>query len=94
MPEDQVQVEVAMATPDQQDLLSISVPAASTIGEVVMLSGLAGRYPTLDLMSLPKGIWGQVLPDEHRVSEGDRIEIYRPLLTDPKTARRQRAQKN
>jgi len=86
-------VEVAYATAERQWLLACDVPDGATVREALRLSGIAGLVAGLDVEECPVGIFGKVVADAHQrlVEEGDRLEIYRPLLLDPIEARRQRA---
>jgi putative ubiquitin-RnfH superfamily antitoxin RatB of RatAB toxin-antitoxin module len=90
MPEE-LAVEVVLATPEQQVLLALRVAAGANVADVIAASGIASRFPGLSLDDMPAGIWGKAVTRDTRVSEGDRVELYRPLLTDPREARRQRA---
>ncbi|MCO7515463.1 RnfH family protein [Pseudomonas guariconensis] len=95
MPEALVNIEVAYATAERQWLLACEVPAGTRVRDALRLSGLGEQVPGLDLASCPVGIFGKVVSDpaERTVEEGDRLEVYRPLLVDPKEVRRQRAAK-
>ena len=86
-----IEIEVAYATPQRQEVVRITVPVGTLIGEAVELSGLAAHFPDDDLSSLPKGVWNDIRPDTYQVQAGDRVEIYRRLLVDPKESRRRRA---
>lgn len=88
-----VKVEVAYATAERQWLLACDVPDGTTVREALRLSGIAVQVVGLDIEQCPVGIFGKLVADAHErlVEEGDRLEIYRPLLLDPKEARRQRA---
>ncbi|MBH3412355.1 MULTISPECIES: RnfH family protein [Pseudomonas] len=90
-----VKVEVAYATAERQWLLACEVPDGVTVREALRLSGIAGQVIGLDIAHCPVGIFGKVVADaqERVVEEGDRLEIYRPLLLDPVEARKQRAAK-
>lgn len=92
---DTLSIEVAYGLPQEQVLLALTVPAGTTAREAVRLSRLAERYPALDPEHAPLGIFGKLLktPDSHELRSGDRVEIYRPLLIDPKEARRLRAER-
>ena len=83
------------AAVDRQRLLTVAVPQGTTVRAAVLASGIGREFPEVDLANCPVGIFGkQVAEPETRVLEaGDRIEIYRPLLADPKEIRRQRAAK-
>ncbi|WP_433767683.1 RnfH family protein [Pseudomonas putida] len=90
-----VEVEVVYAAIDRQVLLSVTVPAGTTIRAALLKSGIGQAFPELDLAECPLGIFGKVIadPGSRQVQSGDRIEIYRPLLADPKEVRRLRAAK-
>lgn len=95
MLESTIEIEVVYAAVDRQVLLKVSVPAGSTLRAGLMASGIAAQFPELDLQSCPVGIFGKVIadPDRHVLQAGERIEVYRPLLADPKEVRRLRAAK-
>ncbi len=86
-------VEVVYATPERQVLLSIKVTPSETVENAIRQSGILAQFPEIDLSTNPVGIFGKVCPLKQALRNGDRIEIYRSLLNDPKTARRQRAEK-
>jgi len=83
-------VEVAYALPDAQAVVALAVAPGTTARECARRSGLAGRFPGLDVEHVPLGIWGRRVEDGHRVRAGDRVELYRPLPLDPRAARRAR----
>ena len=95
MLESTIEIEVVYAAVDRQLLLKVSVPSGSTLRAGLMASGIAAQFPELDLQSCPVGIFGKVIadPDRHVLQAGERIEVYRPLLADPKEVRRLRAAK-
>lgn len=86
-------IEVAYAKPEEQVIVNLNVPEGTTAEQAVQLSGLLSRFPEISLTELKVGIFGVICKLEQRVKQGDRVEIYRPLLNDPKEARRQRALK-
>ena len=90
-----IDVEVVYAAIDRQVLLSVSVPAGTTVRAALLMSGVGEAFAELDLADCPVGIFGKVVadPDNRPLQAGDRIEIYRPLLADPKEVRRLRAAK-
>ncbi|MGB5492235.1 MAG: RnfH family protein [Woeseiaceae bacterium] len=88
---DRVQVEVVFAKPEKQVLLSVSLPEGASVADALSESGLTGRFPEIDFAHLQSGVWGHPVPRNHVLSNGDRVEIYRPMLLDPKEARRQLA---
>ncbi len=89
--EQSLQVEVAYALPEQQSLLSVTLPAGSTAEEAIRASGILERHPEIDLTSQSVGVFGQVVGLDTPLNDGDRVEIYRPLQVDPKQARKRRA---
>ncbi|MBV6288675.1 RnfH family protein [Pseudomonas aegrilactucae] len=93
MAEPMLPIEVVYATAEQQLLLALEVPAGTTVGEAVKLSGIAGRLPEGAVQDCPLGIFGKVVAPERVIAAGDRVEVYRPLLADPKEVRKQRAAK-
>ena len=88
-----VRVEVAYATPVQQAVIELHVPATATVEEVIQQSGILARFPEIDLKHASVGIFGEVARLGDRVHDDDRIEIYRPLIADPKEARRRRTRR-
>jgi len=84
-------VEVIFATPEEQNLLVVQVPASSTIEHCIRVSGVLDLHPEIDLNHMKVGLFSQIKPLDHEVIDGDRIEIYRPLIADPKEVRRKRA---
>lgn len=90
----ELMVEVAYATPEEQALVGLKMPAGSTAEEAIQASGFLQRFTDIDLASRPVGIFGKVCELTRVLQAGDRVEIYRPLLNDPKAARRLRAEKS
>lgn len=88
-----INIEVAFALPNRQTLLSIQVPVDVTVAQAIELSGILRSYPMIDLAVNKVGIWSRPVKLTDKVSSGDRIEIYRPLIADPKDMRRRRAEK-
>jgi putative ubiquitin-RnfH superfamily antitoxin RatB of RatAB toxin-antitoxin module len=93
MAETLITVEVVHAGVDRQVLRAVEVPTGSTVQQALSLSGMASEFPELDLTDCPIGIFGKVVSRERTLEQGDRIELYRPLLADPKEVRRLRAAK-
>ncbi|MFI3120889.1 MAG: RnfH family protein [Methylococcaceae bacterium] len=89
-----VNVEVAYAKPDEQAIVVLAMPEGATLDAAIKASGLLERFPEIALSEINAGIFGVACKLDQLVREGDRIEIYRPLLHDPKEARRQRALKS
>ena len=94
MSEDQnISVEVAYALPDRQAIVVVEVPLGSTALEAAQLSAIASRFEEIDLENARLGIFGKVAAATQVLKEGDRVEIYRPLIADPKEVRKARAAK-
>ncbi len=99
-PEELIAVEVAYALPAEQKLIQLDVPPSTTARQAVRLSKIVDSFPEIDVDTATMGIFSQVLgskdlpgPDEYVMNAHDRVEIYRPLLADPKEVRRLRAAK-
>jgi len=93
MPDNQkIHIEVVYALPNEQELLSLNVDTGTTIQEAIELSGLLEKHPDIDLGKTNKtGIFGKLSKLDKVLNAGDRVEIYRPLIADPKEVRRKRA---
>lgn len=91
-PAELIRVEVCHSPAARQvERVSLELPAGTTLLEAVRRSGLAERWPqTIDAAHPDAGIWGRTATAQTPLRDGDRIELYRPLLVDPKEARRQR----
>ncbi|MEL7024741.1 MAG: RnfH family protein [Pseudomonadota bacterium] len=83
-----VSVQLALALPDQQWVKSLNVAQGTTVQDVIDHSGVAEAFPQLDFAALGTGVWGEAAPRERLVEPGDRVELYRPLILDPREARR------
>jgi len=89
---DKIEVEIAYATPEQQVLLSIEVEPGTTVEQLIKRSGILEKFPEIEVGKTNKlGIFGKVIKGSAVLREKDRVEIYRPLLADPKEVRRRRA---
>ena len=87
-----LEIEIVYGLAGGQVLKSMTVAEGTTIREAVLQSSLEVEFPELDLQQAPLGIFGKAVKDETALRDGDRIEVYRPLLIDPKEARRKRAE--
>jgi len=87
-----IRVEVAHARPEKQILLSLEVPPGTKLEEAIDLSGMRAHFPDLVVDPARLGIFGVKARVDTELQEGDRVEIYRPLIADPKEARRIRAE--
>lgn len=88
---DTFMVEVAYARPDEQVVVSITVPAGATLEQAVRQSRILEHFPEIDLATAKVGVFSKRSPLSRVLAAGDRVEIYRPLLADPRQARQQRA---
>ncbi|MCH9646278.1 MAG: RnfH family protein [Proteobacteria bacterium] len=86
-----MQIEVAYALEDKQTLLNIEVDEGTTLKQAIELSGLLTLYPQIDLTKDKTGIFGKIAKLDTILREKDRVEIYRPLIADPKQVRKERA---
>ena len=89
---DSINIEVVFALPDRQELVSLSINHACTVREAILKSGIADEFPDQDIISCSVGIWGRAAQEDQLLRDGDRIEIYRSLLIEPRSARRQLAE--
>ncbi len=87
-----LKVEIIYALIKEQIILKLSVDNGSTIESAIKQSGILQKYPEIDLSMNQVGIFSQRKPLNHELVDGDRIEIYRELIADPKEVRRNRAQ--
>ncbi|MEX1031914.1 MAG: RnfH family protein [Cellvibrionaceae bacterium] len=97
---EKIEVEVAFARPDKQKIITLTVAAGTTALEAAAASGITQEFPEIDLATAKLGLFGKhfgtkgVKPaDQYVLREHDRVEIYRPLIADPKEVRRRRAEK-
>jgi len=92
MATEEILVEVAYARPDQQVLLPVRLPPGATVEEAIRRSGVLERFPEIDLTRNKVGIWSKLSKLDTPLRDRDRVEIYRPLIADPKEVRRKRAE--
>jgi len=90
-----IQVEVAYALPHDQKIVKLKVEQGCTVYEAVVRSKLVDHFPEIDPDTAAMGIFGKAVrdPKQEVLREGQRVEVYRPLLIDPKAARANRAAK-
>jgi len=91
MADDAVRVQICYARPDRQFLLDCAVAPGTTILQAIHASGIVQQAPEIDVSTMRVGIYGKLKPLDTVLREHDRIEIYRPLIADPKETRRRRA---
>lgn len=84
-------IEVAYATPEKQKIITCEVEPGTSICDAIILSKIDQHFPGIDWQHCDYGIFSKVVGPDYELHDGDRIEIYRPLIADPKEVRRQRA---
>lgn len=90
---EKIRIQICYATPQEQILLDLMVPRDTSIVEAIKLSQILARCPEMTLEQSKFGIFGKLKPTDTPLRNGDRVEIYRPLIADPMEARRRRAKK-
>lgn len=88
-----IRVEVVYGLPDRQSLLEVSVEMDTNVEAAISASGILQIYPDIDLQVNKVGIWNRTVKLTENLKDNDRIEIYRPLIADPKEVRKRRAEK-
>lgn len=86
-------IEVTYALPEEQVLLTLDVEQGTTVEQAVKLSGILEQFSDIDLSKNKLGIFGKLAKADQVLRDKDRVEIYRPLIADPKESRRKRAEK-
>lgn len=86
-----IRVQICYATPDRQILLDAMLPAGTTVHQAINASGVLQLAPEIDLSVWRVGVFGKLRPLDSVTQDRDRVEIYRPLIADPKESRRRRA---
>ena len=86
-----LKVEVCYALPDKQELVPLSLPAGATLQQAIEASGLLDKHPEIDVKKNKFGIYAKLSKPDTVLRDRDRVEIYRPLIADPKEVRKQRA---
>ncbi len=88
---DHLSIEVTYPLPSKQDVYRLSVPQGSTVRDGIVASGILDKYPEIDLEKNKIGVFAKLVKLDNPLRDRDRIEIYRPLIADPKAVRKQRA---
>ncbi|ENN99197.1 MULTISPECIES: RnfH family protein [Pseudoalteromonas] len=88
-----ISVEIVFALPTKATTLTVEVAQGTTAEQAVIQSGIIEKCPEIDPTALTLGVWNRTVKEHYELKDGDRIEIYRPLIADPKDARRKRAEK-
>lgn len=87
-----IHVEVVYALPDAQPLLRVEVPEGASVEAAIRASGVLEAHPEIDLAKNRIGVFSKLVKLDEKVRDRDRVEIYRPLIADPKEVRRKRAE--
>jgi putative ubiquitin-RnfH superfamily antitoxin RatB of RatAB toxin-antitoxin module len=85
-------IEIAYALPQKQELVHLKLPAGSTVQQAIEASGLKQKHPEIDLAKNKVGVFGKLSKLDAPLRDRDRVEIYRPLIADPKEVRKKRAE--
>lgn len=88
---DSITVEVVYALPQRQELVRLTLPDGSTVQQAIEASGLVQKHPDIDFARNKVGVFGKLSKPDAPLRDRDRVEIYRPLIADPKEVRRKRA---
>lgn len=91
--EQTIKVEVAYALPDKQAIVEVEVAPGTTAAEAVQQSNIAAKFDNIDIGNAKLGIFGKGVANTVVLKAGDRVEVYRPLIADPKEVRKERAAK-
>jgi len=86
-----ISVSVVYALPAGATEIELDLPAGSSVADALALSGIGARHPDIDLAAVEVGVYGVRVALDTKLSDGDRVEIYRPLQAEPKALRRRRA---
>ncbi|CAE6716531.1 RnfH family protein [Paraburkholderia haematera] len=86
-------IEVCYALANEQTLIAVELQEGATLRQAIEASGILQRYPQIDLGTQKVGVFGKLKPLDAVLADHDRVEIYRPLLVDPKLSRQRRVEK-
>jgi putative ubiquitin-RnfH superfamily antitoxin RatB of RatAB toxin-antitoxin module len=86
-----LRIEVVYALPSGEDAVRVELAPGATAADAVRASGMLERHPEIDLARQRIGVYGREIAPGTRLCDGDRVELYRPLVLEPKEARRRRA---
>jgi putative ubiquitin-RnfH superfamily antitoxin RatB of RatAB toxin-antitoxin module len=85
-------VTVVYVVPERATEVELKLPSGATVAQALERSGLATHHPEVDLAQAAVGVFGRLVERDRVLADGDRVEVYRSLIADPKDARRRRAQ--
>ncbi|WP_426415214.1 RnfH family protein [Aestuariirhabdus sp. LZHN29] len=83
-----MKISIAYAETRRQHWIQLELEAGATLNDAIVASGILERYPTIDLEQQRVGVFGKFAKLDTSLSDGDRVEIYRPIVADPKTVAR------
>ncbi len=86
-------IEVCYAQADVQTLIALTLPCGATLRDAIAASEIARKHPEIDPATAKFGIFGKLATLDAPLADHDRVEIYRPLIVDPKLARQRRVEK-
>ena len=92
MQDEKIHIEIAYATPQRQLILEQDIDPGTSPRQAVIDSIIDQHFPEIDKQDCDIGIFGKAIRPDHQLENGDRIEIYRPLIADPKEVRKKRAE--
>lgn len=87
-------IEVCYARPEAQTLIALTLPAGATVRDALAASGISTHHPEIDTATAKVGVFGKLATLDTPLADHDRVEIYRPLIVDPKLARQRRVEKS
>jgi putative ubiquitin-RnfH superfamily antitoxin RatB of RatAB toxin-antitoxin module len=93
-PVDSIRVRVVYALPERQSTVELVLPRGAAVEDAIAKSGMAAEFPAMSGQPVQCAIFGRLVALNHPLQDGDRIEILRPLIADPKQTRRQAAARN
>lgn len=88
---DSLQIDVIYAKAERQEVVHLTLPEGTTVQQAIEASGLVQKFPEIDLTKNKLGIYAKLAKSDTVLRDRDRVEIYRPLIADPKEVRKQRA---
>jgi putative ubiquitin-RnfH superfamily antitoxin RatB of RatAB toxin-antitoxin module len=86
-------IEVCYARHDAQTLIAVTLPPGATVRDAIAASAIVARHPEIDPATAKIGVFGKLASLDAPLADHDRVEIYRPLIVDPKLARQRRVEK-
>lgn len=84
-------IEVVYPLPEKQEIFTVSLPAGASVRQAIEISGVLLKYPDIDMSKNKIGVFARLVKPDAPLRDRDRVEIYRPLIADPKEVRKQRA---